>query len=63
MRTETERAVGLVMLRRAAGIGCVPLFNLMEDATAETAERSFAVDHQKSKLSDGRTLILRLSKA
>jgi malate synthase len=40
------------------GIGCVPLFNLMEDAATAEISRAqlWQWIHQKSKLSDGRTV-------
>jgi malate synthase len=40
------------------GIGCVPLFNLMEDAATAEISRAqiWQWVHQKAKLSDGRTI-------
>ncbi len=44
------------------GIGCVPLFNLMEDAATAEISRAqlWQWVHQKSKLSDGRTVDIAL---
>jgi malate synthase len=44
------------------GIGCVPLFNLMEDAATAEISRAqlWQWIHQKSKLSDGRTVDIAL---
>ena len=56
-------AVGLGYLESwLRGIGCVPLFNLMEDAATAEISRAqlWQWIHHKAKLSDGRTVTLEL---